>query len=179
MKKFFLVIAVLAAVVIVLGLVLLWTVRPKQQLDLAYERISVAGKIKDMIAARSLDLRLTESDLNNLMKRALAERNPPVPNVEIQGARFEQDGQIVTAHVQGKLYGVVSAEASLTFMLKWQSPNLIVEHVNTKAGPWNIPFSRFQLDPLIVPIDQELPSLVAIRDVKFEPSQIVISFKMR
>lgn len=179
MKKVIVAFVVLLVIVILLGLALLWSVRPKEQLDLSYEPISVAAKIKDMVARRSLELILTEEDLNNLMKRELAERNPPMKNVHIQGASFEQHGQIVTAHVQAELYSQVKVEASLDFLLKWQPPNLIIEHLKTEAGPWSVPLSRFQLDPLVVPIDKELPPIIAIRDLKFEASQIAVSFKMR
>lgn len=179
LKKWLLTLAILAAIATVLVIALLWTVRPTEALDLNYKPISVSAKIKEMIASRSLELRLTEEELNQIMKRELAVRKLSLPNVQIQGARFQQDGQMVTAHVQAELYGLIRMQAALSFRLKWEPPNLVVEHVKTKAGPWTVPVRRFHLDPIVVPIDDELPPLVAIKDVKFEPSAIAVSFRLK
>jgi hypothetical protein len=177
-KKVLIALGVLIIIVLLFAAYVLWSIRPKETMDMSYQQISISEKIKDMVVRRSLELRLSEADMNNLMKRELAEQPLP-PNVQIEGARLDQRGQMMTAHVQLLLNNLIRAEASLDFLVKWEAPNLRIEHVKTNVGPWNLPLSRYQVDPVLIPLDKELPSLVAIRDVVFEPSQVVVSFKWR
>src|SRR5690606_20684916 len=110
-----------------------------------------------------------------LMKRELSEQAMP-SNVQVQGARLELQGQRMTVHVNLLLYDRIKARASLTFVVDWQPPNLRIEHESTEAGPWSIPLSYYQAAPTLIPIDQELPPLIAIRDVTFETSEPFVSF---
>ncbi len=167
-------------VLLIVGLAsgLIWSIRPSEPLDLAYERISISSKIRDMVLRRSFELRLTEADLNNIMKKELAERADSIGYARIDGARFEQQGRVVTAHVQATGKAGIRAEASLDFELKWSPPNLIVEHIGTKTGPWAVPIGWFKLDPIRVPIDEQLP-IVSISTVKFESNEIIIAFQLK
>ncbi|MDF2671384.1 MAG: hypothetical protein K0R67_3690 [Paenibacillus sp.] len=177
-KKLAIALGVLVMVVLLFTGYVLWSIRPKETLDMSYDKIAISQKIMDMAVRRSLELRLTEEDLNNLMKRELSEMTLP-SHVQIEGARLEQRGQMMTAHVQLRLYNLVRAEASLDFLMKWNSPNLQIEHVKTEVGRWNLPLSRYQVDPVVISLDKELPALVAIKDVVFEADQIMVSFKWR
>ncbi|MEF3307169.1 hypothetical protein [Paenibacillus sp. GYB003] len=176
-KTLYVVAALLLAVVLACGAAL-WYARPSERLDLAYEPVSVAQKVVDMVKVRKPELTISEKELNDILKKELAKRAQVRPDVTIEGARFEQRANRVTAYVNVKAAGRVEVGAAVDFALEWKPPNLIVRPEETRIRSLRIPASWLPLEPIVVRVDESLPPPIGIRDIRFEPRQIVVSLKL-
>lgn len=153
---------------------LIWYVRPGEPLDLQYRELSVRELALGMIAARSPEVRLSENDLNQLLKQELAKRAQLRPDLRVTGARFVQDGANLQAHVNLLYRETYPVGAVLHFQLDWRSPNLIVTLRETTVKRLRIPESLVRLDPIVVPVGNQVPPPLHIRDVQFDPDGIRI-----
>lgn len=166
--------ALLIFVCVLLGAAV-WYVRPAEPLDLHYEPISVAQKIAEMVKARKPELHISESELNDILKKELAARSRPRPHVEINGARFEQRANRVTAYLNLKTAGI-PVGAAVDFELEWRAPDLIVRPTGTHMKALNVPASWLPLAPIVIPLDEALPPPIAIKQIRFKETGIVVSF---
>lgn len=169
--------ALLLAIVLAVGAAV-WYAKPTEALDLAYEPVSIAQKALDMVKARKLEVRLSERDLNDLLKKQLAEHAQLRPNVTIEGARFEQHGNRITAYVNLKAYGGVAVGAAVDFTLAWRAPELIVSPTAVRVRGLPVPSALLPLEPIVLRTDESLPPLVAIKDVRFEENGITVAFQV-
>lgn len=156
-----------------------WYVKPVENLDLSYRPVSVREKLTGMLLNRSPEIVLSEDDLNQLLKQQLAERRHITPNVEIIGARFEQDGQHMTAHVNVLYGGRFEVGAVLEFHVDWQRPNLTATHLATRIKRLSVPDSLFHLEPIVIPVEELLPPLVSLKGVRFLPNGVGILFQLK
>ncbi|WP_261381440.1 hypothetical protein [Paenibacillus cremeus] len=168
---------VVLAVLLAAGLV--WYVKPVQPLDLAYTELPLRDKLASMLVTRKLEITLTEAEVNQLLKKALAAHAQVRPDVTITGAKFAQQGDRLVADVNLLVGGQLEAGARLNFDLAWQEPNLIAVHTGTVIKQAAIPPAWFQLAPLQVNVNNYLPQLVAVKGFTFEPSGVKLSFKLR
>jgi hypothetical protein len=152
--------------------------KPTETLNLDYGQVSVMQKVLEMVKVRKPDVHISERELNDILKMQLADRAQLTPDVVIEGARFEQHADRLTAHVNLKTSVGVRVGATLDFALSWDAPELVVRHTGTRIRSWNVPASWLQLDPMVVKIDDGLPPLVAVRDIRFEEDGITVSLKL-
>ncbi|MDF2663588.1 MAG: hypothetical protein K0Q94_6379 [Paenibacillus sp.] len=176
-RSLFIILAVLVLLAAAAGAAV-WYAKPQEKLDLAYRPLSFVDKALDMLQNRKLEVRLNEQELNDLLKKKLSEQPQLRPNVTIEGARFEQRGDRLTAHVNIRTAANVKVGAALDFALEWRSPDLIVRHTATRIRDWSVPSSWLQLEPIVVPISDGLPPLIAIREIRFDPQGIVVALKL-
>lgn len=146
-----------------------WYVRPAEELDLKYAPISVQQKVLDMIKNRKLEVRLSEAELNDLLKWRLAEHRSPRPDVWIEGASFRQRGNRLSARVNLKYADTIRVGAILDFELIWQNSELIVRHVGTHLRGLSLPVSWLQLDPVVVPLRFADIPFVEVKRLDFLP----------
>ncbi|TMV52991.1 hypothetical protein FE783_02055 [Paenibacillus mesophilus] len=156
----------------------IWYVKPTETLNLDYGQVSVAQKVLDMVKARKPEVQISERELNDIVKKQLAERAQLRADVVIEGARFEQQSDRLTAHVNLKTVGGIRAGAVLVFKLEWNAPKLTISHTGTRIRSWNVPSSWLQLDPIVVRLDEALPPLIAIKDIRFREDGITVSLKL-
>ncbi|MFC6230184.1 hypothetical protein ACFQI7_20385 [Paenibacillus allorhizosphaerae] len=154
-------------------------VKPEQKLDLAYSELPLRDKLAGMLVNRKPEITLTESEVNELLKKALAARPDVRPDVTVTGARFDLQGDQLTADVNVRIKRRIEAAATLRFDLDWKEPYLIAVHTGTFVKQVGIPGSWFHLEPLQANLNDYLPRLAAIRSVAFENAGVKLSFKLR
>lgn len=154
-------------------------VKPDQVLDLQYEDVSVVGKMLDIIKNRKLEVQLTEQDINNLVKKQLSQHSGLPYHMTITGAQLRLQGDQVEADVNLLWDNEVAVAAKLFFQLSWKKPDLVITHVRTEVKRVNISQDWFHLDPIRIPLSPNLPKLIAIRDVAFDPNAIRIQLMLR
>jgi hypothetical protein len=178
MIKLFIRMTILLSLVIVVIWGGVWYVKPEQMLDLKYEEVPVSGLILDMVKSRKLEVRLTAQDVNNIVKKHLAAK-PALPHdFVLTGADVKQQGVHLEADVNLIWDYKVHVGAKLTFKLAWDPPNLQIVHIATQMKDLKVPLEWFHLDPISVPLQDNLPKLVGIKGVFFDDSQIRIALKL-
>lgn len=172
MRKLILFLFVLLVIVGGSGVYGLYYIRPDPTLTLDYEPLSLKDKALDMAKRLSPELVLTEEDVNNLLKQALAEHPKQSPDVEVLGARFTLEGNRLQADLRLLWKGRVTAGMQVDYLLGWSEPNLTadVESVKLKG----IKLSSGLTQDLAVPIGEELPPLIRIRNIEFGEREIRI-----
>jgi hypothetical protein len=158
----------------------LWYVKPERPLDLSYTKISVADKILDMVQRRSLEVSVTEADLNNLVKAALAARTELPHHLKLTGVDAKQHGDVLTVDVSLLWQERFAVGATLTYRMSYREPNLLLTRESVRVKQLTIPTSWLQTDPeLAINLYDKLPKLVGIQNVAFDPSGIRIALKLR
>ncbi|UUZ84185.1 hypothetical protein LJK88_10865 [Paenibacillus sp. P26] len=71
----------------------IWYVQPAQKLDLAYGEFPLKDKVFSMLMSRRLEVTLSEQEVNDLLKKALAAHAQIRPGLELTGARFYLQGE--------------------------------------------------------------------------------------
>ncbi|AEI45128.1 hypothetical protein [Paenibacillus mucilaginosus] len=167
------------AVLVIAAALLLWFLRPQQPLDLAYTELPLREKALDMLRSRKLEVVLTEAEVNELLKKALAASPQVSGNVRITGARFYLEGEALSADVQLLYRDRWEAAGRLFFDLSWQDPYLTAVHTGTEVRGVRLPDGWFQLQPLQAELNSYLPQAAAIRDLQFEPDGVRVGFRLR
>ncbi|MCZ8519219.1 MULTISPECIES: hypothetical protein [Paenibacillus] len=170
----------LAGVLLVfVAALLLWFVRPQQPLDLTYSELPLKEKAADMIRSRKLEVVLTEGEVNDLLKKAVAARPQVSPNVRMTGAAFHLEGAALSADVRLLYRDRWEAEGRLYFDLVWQDPYLTAVHTGTEIRGFRLPAGMWELDPLQAELNSYLPQAASIRDLHFEEKGVRVGFRLR
>uniref|UniRef100_A0A4Y8Q6I5 Uncharacterized protein n=1 Tax=Paenibacillus athensensis TaxID=1967502 RepID=A0A4Y8Q6I5_9BACL len=156
-----------------------WFVKPQQQLDLTYSELRLGDKLMDMLRALSLQVTLNERDINDLAKKQLAAQ-PQLPHgLLLEGARFELRGDELAADVNLRWHNAVPVGARLLFQLSWHDGRLLLTHRQTTIRGVALPSGWLKLPELEVPLGEQLPPHVGVKDVVFEPSDVRIALKLQ
>jgi hypothetical protein len=153
--------------------------KPDQALNWRFEEVSVVDKAVDMIKNRKLVVQLTEQDINNLVKKHLSTHTVLPHQLELTGAQFHLQGNRLEADVNLLWQSRVPAAATLLFQLNWNSPNLEIQHIGTRIKHADIPLAWFQLDPIQIPVGNNLPKHIGIKDVNFDSAAIRIGLRLK
>ena len=156
-----------------------WYVRPSEALDLKAEEWAVSGKIVEMVKNRKLEVQLSEQEVNQLIKKRLAQKADLPHGFRIKGAKFDLQGSLLAADLNLLWDYKLPIGAKLLFTLRWNDPNLEVVHVDTHIRNMEIGTDWFQLEPIRIPLGDSLPKHVAIRSVQFDGDWIRIGFKLK
>ena len=159
LKRLFawLMIILLVAVIITVSLIIY--IRPSDNLDLNYSNISIADKILENVQKRSLDIELTQREVNNLIKKNLIPEYSE--DITIKGADFQlRDGGII-ALLHIKYRGVVDAQIVADYDLTWNKPNLQLVPVSLAMKKIKLPVQL--LEPINVPIELPADDIVSIK----------------
>lgn len=175
MRKLFVALIILILLLGGAGAFAYWYVSPSQQLSLAYEEVPLRDRALDMARRLSLELVLTEADVNNLGKKQVAEHRQYEPGVELTGAQFRLEGGRLVADVNAKWRDRVPVGLQLTYRLTWAEPNLIARVEEAKLKDIDLPADAF--DDIVIPLGGELPKPLHVKDVRIENDTLVVEFK--
>jgi hypothetical protein len=178
-KKFLKTIIVLLCIVIVAIWGAVWYVKPTQEMDLKYAEISIAAKVADMIKQFKPEVLLTELDVNNLIKKHLAQHQELPHNLVVKGADFRLQGDLLEADVNVLWDYKVHIGAKLFFQLNWNQPSIEVMHTGTQIKDIQIPLELFEIPPITIPVEDNLPAMIGIKDVVFDPQSIRLGLKLK
>lgn len=178
-KKWIVSLSLLAAVLAAACGAAVWFVKPQQQLDLTYRELRLGDKLMDMLRSLSLQVTLSEQDINDLAKKQLAAHRELPHGLLLEGARFELRGDELVADVNLRWHDAVPIGARLVFQLQWEDGQLLLTHRQTSIRGVALPAGWLGLPDVAVPVADQLPSLVGIKDVTFEPSAIRIALKLQ
>ncbi|MFS0840055.1 hypothetical protein [Paenibacillus sp. 1P03SA] len=176
------IIVVLLVLAVAAGLAawgLLTYIKPQQQLHLAYTDISLESQLVDIIRSKKPEVRLSDEELNQLGKKAIAKHARVSPDVTITGADFTRNGDNLTADVNLLWKNTVPVGAQMTFKLAWTGKELTVTHTDTHIRSFQVPQGLVSIAPAAISLDSYLPSLVHIKEVRFDPEYIVIGLTLR
>ncbi|MDR6554884.1 hypothetical protein [Paenibacillus qinlingensis] len=177
LKKLMFAILTLAVIAAVMLVIVIQYVKPTESLDLQYKEISISNKIAEMILSRKLEVRLSEEDVNQLLKKQLASHTQLPHDFRMEGATLNLQGSMVEADVNVRWHERIPIGALALFTLSWEPPNLVIQHVNTQIKNWQLPSSWLQLAPVEIPLQSHLPKLIGIKNVVFEDKSILIQLK--
>lgn len=177
LKKILLSLVTLIVIAVVMLVIVIQYVKPTEQLDLQYQEISIPNKIADMILSRKLEVRLSEEDINNLLKKQLATHRELPNDFQLDGAKLNLQGSMIEADVNARWQERIPVGAHAVFTLAWEPPNLVIKHVSTQVRNLQLPSDWLQLAPVEIPIESFLPKLVGIKNMRFEDKAIVIQLK--
>ncbi|OXM87293.1 hypothetical protein [Paenibacillus rigui] len=179
MGKLFRSVLSLAVVVALLAAAAYWYARPTQALDLAYSELPVRSKLTEILANRKLEVTLNESEVNSLLKKALAAHAEVQEGVRITGARFSLEGDRWIADVNLLYKQQWEVGAKLYFTMQWHEPYLTAVHTGTQIRQAGIPVEWFQLKPLQIPLNDYLPKPAGVRGIAFENHEVKLALKLR
>jgi hypothetical protein len=177
LKKIMLSLVTLVVIAVVILVIVIQYVKPTEALDLQYKEISITNKIAEMIISRKLEVRLSEDDINNLLKKQLASRRELPNDFQLDGAKLGMQGSMIEADVNVSWQERIPVGAHALFTLAWEPPNLVIRHVSTQIRSMQLPSDWLQLAPVEIPLESFLPKLVGIKNVGFEDKAIVIQLK--
>ncbi|MGG1633971.1 hypothetical protein [Paenibacillus sp. NRS-1760] len=177
-------------ILLLLGGALWWFllyIAPDEPLDMSYAPIDVKEKALDMVKKMKLELVLTESDINHLikmnMKDELAISRPESTHQEIakaihlDGANFDLEENRLIAQMNITYKNKIPARLDAVYSLDWESPNIILKPQSLSVKAIQLPLSM--LETIVIPLDLPAQDVVTVRDVQFENNQIKIRFKLQ
>ncbi|KQX45193.1 hypothetical protein [Paenibacillus sp. Root444D2] len=168
------------AVVIILTAALVIAVRhvkPTETLNLDYKEVTISSKIADIVKNRKLEVQLTEQDINDVVKKQLAAHQVLPNGFRIEGAKLTLQGSNLVADVNVRWREKIPIGVQMMFTLAWNPPNLVVQHRNTSVKGMQVPSEWVQLAPFELPIEDHLPKLIGVKNIRFEEKAIIIQLK--
>ncbi|NOV00074.1 hypothetical protein [Paenibacillus planticolens] len=177
LKKLFVFVIAVIVIAAAAAVMIIRHIKPAEDLDLSYQEISIAGKIADIAKNRKLEVQVSEQDLNNLVKKQLAAHRTLPNGVRIEGAKLTLQGSNLVADVNVRWQDIVPVGAQLLFTLAWDPPNVVIRHQNTMIKGLLLPKDWLQLAPIELSIEDHLPLLIGVRDVRFEEKAVLIQLK--
>lgn len=175
MRKLFIAFVVLVLLVAGAAVGAYYYVAPSESLDLAYEEVPLESRALDMVRNLTPELTLSEVDVDNLSKKQLAANPEYQPGVTVTGARFRLEGGLLAADVNVKWKERVPLGLHILYRLKWESPNLVAEVQEAKLKDVALPEGT--VGDVTIPLQDELPKLLKIEDVRTEDGKIVVRFR--
>lgn len=179
MKKALLVLCALLILSITTVTGTLWYIRPTEQLDLSYEKISVFDKVADMVLSGELKLELSNADLTSLIRLGLSAKPQLSEQIRILGARVAvMDGKIAL-YANVLLGGKVKAGATMYGTLEWAEPNLIIDLEDIYIKKVKLPASLLpEQTSFSIDLYDKLPAIIGIKSVQFEQGKMAVRFKI-
>lgn len=156
----------------------IWYVTPTKNLDLKYHSIDIKGKMMSMLETRQPQMILNKDEVAQMSKKNLVKYlSTHDVGVEITGANFQMNGEIMTADINGK-FGVLPFGATLQFHMTSSGSQLILEHQSTKIRNLDVPVSIFKLEPIEISLKDYMPDIVTVKDVDFLEDGMKLTFKI-
>ncbi len=175
MKKLLISLFVLVFLAVIAGVGALYYVKPDKTLGLAYDEVPLKDRAIDMAKRMSLELILTDDDLNNLAKKSLAD-NPSVENgIVVTGAEFALDGDRLIANLNVLWKDWVPANLQITYRLRWKDPNLVAVVLEAKMK--DVPLPKAMFSERVIPIADELPKPLKIESMKWGEGEVGVTFR--
>jgi hypothetical protein len=154
---------------------MLYYIRPDVSLSLEHQSVPVKQRVLHMVKRTSLELVLTEDDVNNVIKESLSRNPQRSKDVEVQGAQFHLSGNLLVADYNLLWKQRVSTALHVTYRLAWSDPDITGTVSDVKLKDISLPASL--VENISVPIGKELPKPLKIKDVEFGDKQMKIIFR--
>ncbi len=175
MKKLLIGLFVLVFLAVIAGVGAIYYVKPDKTLDLSYHEVPLKDRAINMARRMSLELILTDDDLQNLAKKSIVE-NPEVErDIVVTGAEFTLEGDRLIADLNVLWKDWVPANLQITYRLRWQDPNVIADVLEARMK--DVPLPKAMLASRVIPIASELPKPLKIENVKFERGEVAVMFR--
>ncbi|WP_144028283.1 hypothetical protein [Paenibacillus ferrarius] len=177
LRKRFIFMIILLVVIIGAPMFIIWQVKPTEALNLDYKEISIPSKIAEIVKSRKLEVQLTEQDINDLVKKQLAEHQVLPHDFRLEGAKLTLNGSNLEADLNLRWHDKLPISAKMMFTLAYHSPNMSIQHVSTSVKGTKIPSEWLHLDPIVFSIEDHLPLLIGVKNVVFEEKAVVVQLK--
>ncbi|MGO4179739.1 hypothetical protein AB4Z17_01055 [Paenibacillus sp. TAF43_2] len=177
-------------ILLLLGGALWWFlsyIAPDEPLDMSYAPIDVKEKALDMVRKMKLELVLTESDINHLIKMNMKDElaisrlesadQEFAKAIHLDGANFDLEENKLIAQMNITYKNKIPARLDAVYSLDWESPNIILKPQSLSVKAIQLPLSM--LETIVIPLDLPAQDVVTVRDVQFENNQIKIRFKLQ
>lgn len=175
MRKLFVLLLVILIFIGAGAVGIIYYIRPDPTLSLAYTPVSFKEKALEMVKRLELEVELTEEDINGLLKQALAQNTRQFPDLEVLGAQFALNGDRLGADLRLLWKDQVPAGLQVTYRLTWEPPYLKAEAESVNVKALALPA---EIAPdLLIPIEEELPSLLRIDSIEFGERSIRIKLR--
>ncbi|ANE46135.1 hypothetical protein SY83_07400 [Paenibacillus swuensis] len=166
-------------VVALAGASMLYYIRPEKALDLSYDPLSLESKVMGMVQQRKLEMTITEPELNNLLKEWLSLRPLLSESWEITGAEGSLAGTIYTVNANLLYANRIPVNAVVRYQLVWASPDLVAEPLSIHLKDLKLSAQDLGLDPIVIPVGQQLPPGLNVKKVTFGDNNVTIRFGIR
>lgn len=177
MRKWFIRLFVLILVVIIAGVAGLFYIRPTETLDLNYRKVPIRDRAIDMVKRTSLEMIVTEADVNNLLKAKLAEDPIVREDVEVTGVKFTLLSDLLIADLNVLWKELVPSSLRIVYRLKWDSAAseivATVEEAHIKA----IPLPKSSIAGFVIPLGDELPKPLKVEKVGWGVGELKVKLK--
>ena len=152
---------ILLLMAVIISITLIIYIRPAASHDLNYSNISIADKVMENVQKRSLDIELSERDVNNLIKKNLLADYSE--DITIKGADFQlrQGGIKALLHIKYK--GLIDAQIEADYDLVWNSPTLQLQPASLAMKKIKLPV--LLLDSINIPIELPADDIVSIKKI--------------
>ncbi|MFC0212731.1 hypothetical protein ACFFK0_09665 [Paenibacillus chartarius] len=179
MRKLILFLFVLVLILTGAAGAVVWYVQPTRALDLQYEKLSVPDKIAEMVQRRTMELRLTEADMNNLIKASMAGRTNLPHDLQLTGVSAEQQGELLIVDANVLWRDAIAAGTTLTYRMSYSEPDLILTRESVRIKGYEIPPGWLQTaTEFRYNLYDKLPKLIGIQGVAFGENDLRIGLKL-
>jgi|GEM_PF-2409477 len=163
----------------ILGAAAGWYAAPNPELDWDRGELpSIADKVLEMIAKRSLSVTVTEAELNALVKQELYKQRFISNDLEMTGAETMLDGDRMTVFTDLVYKGRVRFQLKHQFQFAWEAPELTATHLSTSLKDIPLPASWFPIGTIRVPLSfgEKVPA--EVRQVQFLEDAVQLDIKL-
>jgi hypothetical protein len=127
-----------------------------------------------MVKQLKTELVLTETDVNNLIKKNLEPRINE--QVVVDGARFDLQGDRLIANMNITYRDRVPMAVRAEYLLEWQDPNLTLRPQSLKMKGIELPLDM--LETIYIGLDLPVSKLISVDNIRFSGNEAVISFRI-
>lgn len=175
LRKFILSLLVFVIVVVITALGALYYIKPNQTLDLNYHQVPIRERALDMVKRMSLEMVVTEEDVNDLLKADLADDPFVQANIEVTGAKFTVLGELLVADLNVLWKDLVPSSLRIVYRLHWNNPNVVATVEEAKIKDISLPKSS--ISGFTIPLGNELPKPLKIEKMTFGVGEIKVKLK--
>jgi len=176
LKRLFYMLLAFFLVVVLLIVGVVFYIKPERSLDLAYDPLPIKDKVMGMVTSMKPELRFTEKDINDLLKKKIVENTKLPDHMTITGADFMLERDNLIADINMRWYDKVDVGAKLSFDLTWKHGAIVVKHKSTHIKKFGISPDQFHLKTYEIPIEPNLPDFLKVQSTEFGDDEIVIRF---
>jgi len=175
LRKWLIRLTVLIIVVVIAALAGLWYIRPTESLDLNARKVPIRERALDMMKRTSLEMIVTEADVNNLLKAKLAEDPIVQQDVEVTGAKFTLLGDLLIADLNVLWKDLVPSTLRIVYRLSWENPDIVatVEEARIKG----ISLPKSSVAGFVVPLGDDLPKPLKVDRVEWGVGELKVRLK--
>lgn len=177
MRKWLIRLTVLIIVVIFAALAVLFYIKPTETLDLTSRKVPIKERALDMLKRTSLELIVTEDDVNHLLKSKLAEDPVVQKDVEVTGAKFTVLGDLLIADLNVLWKDLVPSSLRIVYRLEWDDADSSIVAVVAEAKIKAISLQKSSIAGFVIPLGDELPKPLKIEKIDWGVGEIKVKLK--